>query len=208
MNNSQNTKAKKTIKHHNILESLKDISSSTSKSMGKDVLKSQDFINQLIGSRIPQKFSGEIPQGGSLEIKDVFSGKHEENQKLKKQLVLERRISTEEKERTEKKSNELKLQLHAIQEEVIKLSESTQGLAKEVKIAAMQAPVEPGIYHIVYFEKLLEFIKSFRKKVNDASVWLHSSNNRAQKKNYWAKYKKHGSKFLLSSEHYLTRSAG
>lgn len=208
MNNNQNTKSKKTIKHQNILESLKDIGSNTSGSMSKDVLKSQDFINQLIGSKIPQKFSGEISPGQSLEIKDVFSGKHDENLKLKQQLVFERRIKAEEKEGNEKKSNELRLQLHAIQEEVIKLAESTQTLAKEVKMATMQTPVEPGIYHIVYFEKLLEFIKSFRKKVNNASVWLHSSNKRAEKKNYWAKYKKHGSKFLLSSEHYLTRSAG
>jgi len=54
----------------------------------------------------------------------------------------------------------------------------------------------------------LEFMKSFRKKIEDAQIWLHASNKRAEKKNFWSTYKKHGSKFLLSPDHYLQRSAG
>ena len=72
----------------------------------------------------------------------------------------------------------------------------------------MQAPVEPGVYHVIFFEKLLEFVKSFRKKIEDAAVWLHATNSRAEKKNYWSRYKKHGGKFLLAADHYLTSSAG
>jgi hypothetical protein len=72
----------------------------------------------------------------------------------------------------------------------------------------MQAPIEPGVYHLIFFEKLLEFIKSFRKNIGQAKVWLQSSNKRAQKKNYWASYKKHGGKFLLAADHYVSRSAG
>ena len=117
-------------------------------------------------------------------------------------------MSEEEKRRIEEKSNELKLQLNAIMQEMAVLSQSTQELAKETQIAAMQAPVEPGVYHLIFFEKLLEFIRSFRKKTEEAKIWLQASNNRAQKKNFWARYKKHGGKFLLSPDHYLTRSSG
>src|SRR4030043_501414 len=60
----------------------------------------------------------------------------------------------------------------------------------------------------ISFEKLLEFVKSFRKKIEESSVWLHATNKRAEKQNYWSKFKKHGGKFLLSADHYLTRSAG
>ena len=60
-----------------------------------------------------------------------------------------------------------------------------------------------------YCRKLLEFIKSFVKKVEEASVWLHALNKRSAKKNVWgANYKKFGAKYLLSGEHYLQRSAG
>jgi hypothetical protein len=128
--------------------------------------------------------------------------------KLEKQLVLERKLREEEKVRSERKGNELKLQLQAIIEEVAALAQNTQELAEEVQIATMQAPIEPGVYHLIFFEKLLEFIKSFRKNIGQAKVWLQSSNKRAQKKNYWASYKKHGGKFLLAADHYVSRSAG
>jgi hypothetical protein len=108
----------------------------------------------------------------------------------------------------ERRSNELRLQLKAIMQEVVILAGNTQDLGKEVQLAAMQAPIEPGVYHIIFFEKLLEFIKSFRKKIEEASVWLHISNKRAQKKNFWGRYKQHGAKYLLSGEHYASRSAG
>ena len=93
-------------------------------------------------------------------------------------------------------------------QEVVTLAQSTQDLAQEVEIAAIQAPANPGIYHLVFFERLLEFITSFRKKIENAGHWLSAVNKRADKKNYWSIYKKHGSKFLLSPDHYLQRSAG
>jgi hypothetical protein len=197
------------IRHQNILESLKDIGSSTADAFKKDVVRPQDFMDQIFGpSSLPRNYSGEITPGEAVEMNEVFSGKREENEKLKKQIAYEKRLREEDEIRMQKKSNELKIQLHALMEEVAALAQTTQGLSDEIKVAAMQAPVEPGVYHVIFFEKLIEFIKSFRKKVEDASVWLHATNTRAQKKNFWARYKKHGGKFLLSGEHYLTRSAG
>lgn len=199
MDKVQKTKIQNITRRTNVLESLKDLDSQVPK----------DFLNQIIG-RVPaeQKHSGEIYPGESLEINDLFSGKHEENLRLKKQIFLERKLTEEEKARSSQKTNELKLQLQALMQEVLALAKTTQNLGEDVEIAAMQAPSQPGIYHIVFFEKLLEFIRNFRKNIEDASVWLHSSNKRAEKKNYWAMYKKKGSSFLLSPEHYLQRSAG
>jgi len=196
--------------HKNVLESLKEVGAQTTKTLKSDVLEatSRDFIQQLLGTRRAQKASGEMVPGEALEMGDVLSGRHEEIQKIKVQTQLERRLRQEEKERTEKKTNELRLQLNALMQEIAALSKETGELAEETQIATMQAPVEPGVYHIIFFEKLLEFVRSFRKKIHEANVWMHASNKRAEKKNYWAKYKKHGSKFLLSADHYLTRSAG
>ncbi|MFV1917766.1 MAG: DUF5660 family protein, partial [Patescibacteria group bacterium] len=130
-------------------------------------------------------------------------------QRLRKQLILERSLRIQEKEQIDQKTGELRIQLKAVQEEVLVLVQSTQEIGDETKIAAMQAPIEPGVYHVIFFEKLLEFVKSFRKKIEEASVWLHATNKRAAKKNAWgANYKKHGAKYLLSSEHYVSRSAG
>ena len=207
MNDPKGKSTKKQY-HKNVVESLKNLGSSSMGSMAKDVLRPNEVMSQLFGTPDKKKYSGDINPGESIEFSDVFTGKREKAEKLQKQINLERNLRNEEKVLIEKKSNQLKLQIQALMQEVGKLSQSTGNLSQEVKIASLQAPIEPGIYHLVFFEKLLEFVKSFKKKVEDASVWLHASNARAAKKNYWSSYKKHGSKFLLSADHYLTRSAG
>ena len=210
MDKVQKQKTLKAIRRQNVLESLKDIGSGAAGSLKTDLFErgSKDFLNQIFGNRSGKKYSGEISVGESLEIDEVISGEHEEKKKLEGQLGLERQLRQEEKILVEKKSNELKLQLQAITQEVIALAVTTQDLGNEIEIAAVQAPTNPGIYHVVFFEKLLSFIKSFRKKIESASVWLYASNKRAEKRNFWGLYKKHGSKFLLSPDHYLQRSAG
>ena len=210
MNNSQNQKSQKSVKRSSVLENLKDVGNNTSNVLKKDLAQgvSEEFINQLLGRRPAKKFSGEITPGESLEFEEVYSGRQEETVKLQKQVALERKLREEEKTRSEQKSNELKLQLQAVIQEVAALAENTQELAEEIQVATMQAPIEPGVYHLIFFERLLEFIKSFRQNIGQAKNWLHSSNKRVQKKNYWANYKKHGGKFLLAADHYVSRSAG
>lgn len=209
MDKVNKAKLVKQLRRANVLESLKDIGGSTGKSVKEDLLKqsSAEFFRQLLGTD-RQKFSGDIAPGETIEINQVFAGKQEQISKQKGQVALERRLLEEERIIIEKKTGELRLQLHAISQEVLELAKSTQGLSEEVKVAAMQAPIEPGEYHVVFFEKLLEFIKGFRKKIEDAAIWLHATNKRAERKNYWAMYKKKGSSFLLAPDHYLQRSAG
>ncbi|HJX59586.1 hypothetical protein A2V61_01495 [Candidatus Woesebacteria bacterium RBG_19FT_COMBO_47_8] len=209
MDKSQKPKNLQNIRRSNVLESLKDIGGGTSRSLKNDLLKasSEEFLQQLFGAE-KQKYSGEITPGETLELTDVFTGDREEKKKQKVQMAFERSLLQEENRRIEEKGNQLKLQLHALMQEVYALAQSTQGLGEEIEVASMQAPVNPGVYHIVFFEKLLDFVKSFRKKIDNAGIWMHASNRRAEKKNFWSIYKKHGSKFLLSPDHYLQRSAG
>lgn len=211
MNDKSNKqKAIKQARKTNVVESLKGIGGSVGKSLKNDLLgpTSEQFFDQIFGPRQAKKYSGEINAGESIEMGDVFSGKDEENKKLRAQISLERTLAQEEKSLVEKKANELRVQLQALTQEVMQLANSTQNVSEELKVAAIHAPANPGIYHVIFFEKLLEFLKSFRKKIDSASVWLHAVNKRAEKKNYWSMYKKKGSSFLLAPDHYLQRSAG
>ncbi|MEK7111815.1 MAG: DUF5660 family protein [Patescibacteria group bacterium] len=198
MDKSQKGKQQKNLRQANVLESLKDVGEGASR----------DFISELLGTRIEKKYSGDITPGETLQVSEVFSGRREETQKLQAQIALERNLAAEEKRRVEEKGNELRLKLHALMQEIYNLAKTTQGLGEQVEVAAMQAPANPGVYHVIFFEKLLEFIKSFRKKIEDAGIWLQAANKRSEKKNYWAMYKKKGSSFLLAPDHYLQRSAG
>lgn len=167
-----------------------------------------EAINQIL-RRKQKTYQGEIAQGESLEIKEVFSGKRETEENLAHKLVLERNLHEEEQVLVEKKVGELRVQIKAIHEEIIKLAEATPKLSYEVDIAAFQAPVSPTTYELYFLQRIFEFIKGFREKIHEASYWLKAANRRASRKNVWgANYKKHGAKYLLSGEHYLQRSAG
>jgi hypothetical protein len=203
-------KSSQIITRQNVLESLKDLGSGTTTQAG-DLLKntSEDFLQELLGLSIPKvKRSGEINAGESIQMSEVMSGKEEENKHLRAQISLERQLSSDEKRVSQEKSGELRVQLQALMQEVQKVAASTQNLAEVTQVTMMTAPIEPGVYHITFFQNVLEFLQSFRKRIDYAATWLQSSNKRAEKKNYWSMYKKKGSSFLLSPDHYLQRSAG
>lgn len=210
MNQPFKGKGVKQISKANILESLKDIGTSTGDTIKKDLLgdSAEEFFRQLLGTPKPEKHSGEINPGESVELNNIYSGQRESEEKLQTQIRLERNLSQEQNSLTEKKMNELRIQLHALTQEIYELAKITQNLGQEVEVAAMQAPANPGIYHLNFFEKLLSFIRNFRKNIQSAEVWLTATNDRAEKKNFWSSFKKQGTKFYLSSEHYLQRSAG
>lgn len=203
-------KNKASLVKKNVIESLKDLGSDFG-AQGTDFLKStgEEFFSELIGIKTPtQNRSGELKAGESVEMNEIISGKEAENQKLRAQISLERNLSAEESRLSMEKMNELRIQLKAITEEIMKLAASTSKLATQTEVAMVEVPVNPGVYHVIFFEKVLEFLKSFRKKIDQASIWLESTNKRAQKKNYWSMYKKKGSSFLLAPDHFLQRSAG
>ena len=203
-NSSQRTK-------QNVLETLKDLGSGVTDSLKTDLFQngSEDFFRQLMGTMPSQeKRSGNLNPGESFSMGSVLAGKEEENKRLRAQISLERQLSSDEKKVSQDKTNELRVQLQALTQEVVKVAQSTGNLAEATQVAMIQAPAEPGVYHIIFFQNVLDFLQSFRMKIDQAATWLQGSNKRAQKKNYWSMYKKKGSSFLLSPDHYLQRSAG
>lgn len=207
MNNKTQNNKKTPIA--NPLELLRDAGDG----IKKDLLSPMpsEIARQIFGRapRADRKFSGEILPGEAVEMREVYSGKASADERLQKMYLLERRLRQEDQVLVERRTNELRVQIKAIHEEVIKAAQVTTQLSREVEIAAFQAPSSTSIYELYFLEKIFDYIKSFRKKIQNASVWLASMNRRAGKKNMWgANYKKHGAKYLLSGEHYLQRSAG
>ena len=203
-------KALKQIRQTNVLEALKDLGGSTSKTFANDVLKESgaEFMRQLLGLRARTKASGELERGQSFEPAKALTGEFQKEQKAHKQVRFERRLLEEEKAAIEKKNNQLKLQLHAITQEIQAVVTSTPKLARQVEVASLVSSVDPGIYHLVFLEKILEFLRSFRKKINNASDWLMATNKRTNKRNFWNQYKVQKGQALLNPETYSQRSAG
>lgn len=196
----------------NFLESFRDLGGGSLDSFKRDVVAGMpsEIMRQILGlERNRTRISGELELGQTLEISKALEEGKKENKDLRLQIQLERELRQEEQVLINKKSQEIKVELSALVEEVGSLAKTTQGLAKDVEIATFQAPANPGVYHLIFFEKLREFVKSFRKKIDNAAVWLQSYNARAAKKRgFWGQVAKSGSKRLLSPEDYLQRSAG
>lgn len=196
----------------NLLEGLRGIGSAGLTSLKKDVAQGipEDFMRQLFGIEKAQaRASGDIRPGQSIELTAAIEEQREENKVLRMKLAQEQRLRSEDKNLFTQRTQELKMELHALSQETLKLAQSTQGLSREVEVAAMQAPANPGVYHVNFFEKLRSFIASFRKKIENASLWLQASNRRAAKRRtFWGQVGQSGSKRLLSPEDYLQRSAG
>ncbi|RJR30391.1 hypothetical protein C4564_00215 [Candidatus Microgenomates bacterium] len=204
-----NNNNKKPLFSSNPLEMLKEGAREVAETFHDELIDpiSKDIVNQIFG-RTEKNYSGEIMPGEAIDMKDIYSGDHESEKNAQIQLHLERTLRDEERILIERRTNELRIQIQAIHEEVVKLANATPQLSRELDVAAFQIPLEPNTYELYFLERLFEFIKSFRKKIEEAHVWLSSTNKRARKKNVWgANYKKHGAKYLLSSEHYLSRSA-
>ena len=209
--NNQKSKKSKFIENKNVLESINSIGSQTIDTIKSETKATSDeFFRQLLGEQknLQQKKSTELPLGQTLNMNEFVSGETEKRKELEQQIFFERRLFSEEKQESQKKIQELRVRLQAIQTEASRLVASTANLSENVKAAVMQGTVKADEYQIGFFESIVQMIVSFRKKIDNAVVWLQNTNKRSEKKNYWTQYKKKGAGFLLSGESYSQRSAG
>lgn len=149
-----------------------------------------------------------IREGGSRQ-KNQTSEKNSREKLLRRQFEQLQFTRRQEQLVFAQKQQKEQLQIKAIQEELKKLAHSVKNLDKEIEKAVVQAPIDPGIYHLNFFEKLREIIALIRKRVEESATWLEVFNKRtAKRKVYWAQFKKLGTQWSLSGERYITTSVG
>ena len=121
-----------------------------------------------------------------------------------------------ERKRSEEKviwtsaEQETQFQIKTIQAELKTLVNEIAGLDQGLKIAATEALIAPGVYHLNFFVRLRQWLVLFRKKVQESKDWLCEWKNYCKKKRnyYWFQAQKSGTKFTLSSERYMSTQAG
>ena len=99
-------------------------------------------------------------------------------------------------------------EIKALQEQLQLLIEETQGLSQEIDLAVKQQIVNPGVYHLNFFERLRQIIKLMRQKIHDSQTWLSVFNGRSQQQGYWGQVSNSGTKFMLSQERYMVTQTG
>ena len=190
---------KKRIVRRNFLEQLREIGLDVETSVKKDVIKGvvKAGVEQIIGTT----------QGNIYESPRPI----EEIEKAPAQWTKQEFTNIVQQERSifKRAEQEVRLEIEAVRTEIVKLIKTVKGMSREVEIAAMQAPVEPGSYHLNFLEKLRETVIFLTKNIRESFNWLSVCNQRAKKRgHYWSQVHKSGTKFMLSQERYMATQAG
>jgi hypothetical protein len=178
-----------------VLEALRDLSGGVGKTVTKDVAGkvAADALASLLGAPIQQ---GELRPNESI------------NFPAERQPVRRPEIQPAQKMVFHEDPQVVK-QLEAVRAELKALSKSMQTLNIEIQKAVAETPVDPGVYHVNFYEKLRAVLHMLREQIDDSRTWLALSTQRKQKKlGYWGMFKKHGTSFGLSNERSLATSAG
>lgn len=108
----------------------------------------------------------------------------------------------------EAKDKELIKQL---QEQLRALAKEMKTLDGSVKTAIHADVVDPGTYHVHFFQQLLNFVVLLRKRVQEANTWIENSHSRSKKQGaFWGQVynRKGGTAYLMSQEHQVARNVG
>lgn len=170
-------------KVNNFLESLKNTSIPTGGSRLESPFGTNPFTEFNRQKEIEKQRVAQFHQARLKEWDQVYSAKD-------KQI--------------EKKIEEIRNELQALAKQVVKYDQNiTQAVQSQV--------VNPGTYHLTFFEHIREVIALIRKNVAEANSWLSVFKKRSASKKggaFWGNTKKGGSAYMLSNEHSIARSAG
>jgi len=202
-------KTQQTYQSDNFFEAFRELGNQTAKTgSGLFADTAADMLSQLTGgSPIHQPLSGELRPNQSLDIEAEIRLREVES--IQQERLHLQHLRRQEQLVYSKKQEEIKLQIKAIQDELKKLVGEAAGLAQEVEVAVEQVVVEPGIYHLNFFDKLRQTLLLLRKKIADSRTWMHTVNLRAKQRSFfWAQVGQSGTKFMLSQERYMSTQAG
>ncbi len=192
--------AKQPPKYQNdsILESLRTLGTGVGKTVAKDVTGkiASDALSSLFGG--PVKTQGELSANKPINFQKErlpFPGFRRPEMTPRAPFVHREELH-------------LKEQIDAIRAELKSLSVSMNSLNTEIDKAINDTPVNPGIYHKNFLDRIRSIILMLREQIDDSRTWLTMHNTRKQKRGYWGKFKKHGTQFGLSSERTHATQAG
>ena len=191
----------------NPIEAVRDISSSVAESAKNDFAKGlmTDLWDQMLGTEVRKEnathqTSGDLEEGQEISLKK--QPKKEENKpQIEAGWDYAGEIIHAEKRITQTENRELDARVSQIMIEIKKLTSSSKELEATFReITVERKIVNPGKYHLNFFEWMLSTIRSARMKIEDSKNWASLFASKKGKRDYWTSFKKHGTSFGLSGE--------
>jgi hypothetical protein len=182
--------------NNNVLEALRGISQGVGKAVTHDVIaKTGDNIFNSLTESSPVQSETLIPEQSNNTFEkyprySAFSPERSSHQPIKME------------------ETGLNQKIESVRQELAALVKSVTQLNKEIEKTVTEIPVQPGIYHLNFFERIRSILRLVRENIDDSRSWLSMSTSRKSKRKYWGMYKKHGTTFGLSQERTLATQAG
>ena len=201
-------KRPKTFTNDSVLEALRDLSGGVGKTVARDVAGkvSEDALASLFGS--PVKQQGDLRPNEPIVMPDKSARPDSRPERFYPPFMRPEVRPVPRMPVPKEDPQKLGQQIEAVRAELKALAASIQSLNTEIKKAVSEVPVDPGIYHVNFFERLRSILKVLREQIDDSRSWLTMHQSRKKKMGYWGMFKKHGTSFGLSNERSLATSAG
>lgn len=203
--------SKKTQKTHNYvdqIEALRDLGSDlkkTAKDQAVDGMIS-DLWKQMLGENTKgeQPSKGDLKQGEFITLGKKNSQEQEKAERkpaIMPGIDYQREILYGEQMTSRREHQETQAKMQEIIIELQRLTKSSQELEIEFKdVTVNEMPVNPGKYHLNFFEWMLSVVRNARMKVENSASWLSVFSSKKARKDYWSMAKSHGTSFTLNGE--------
>lgn len=197
----------------NTIEAFKESGTDIVKGVGNSI--KHQLLEELTISSLwdhalkpsPHEKAGDKEKAQHGEEVEIFSSEKKVHIEAAMDYAGEILHADEKIQREENK--ELRTQIEEIKIELVKISKSSKQLQsafRDINTAPM--PVNPGKYHLNFFEWVLSVLRSASIRVQEASTWMSVVSGKKEKKGYWNSAKKHGTSFTLSSERVVAQQVG
>ncbi len=199
----------------NPIEAIRDIGASVVESAKNDLARGlvTDLWDQMLGTEIgkentTRQTSGDLKEGQEITLKKQPK-KEDKKPQIEAGWDYTGEIIHAEKRISQTENRELSARVSEIMIELKKLTSSSKELEAVFReITVEQKPVNPGKYHLNFFEWMLSTIRSARMKIEDSKNWASVFASKKGKKEYWSLFKKHGTSFGLSGERTAATQTG
>lgn len=201
---SPSKKPQKKVVVDNPIEALKDVGGNIVQTATESSAQAvKDMWSQILGvekyAQSTPKQSGVLEKGKPQEIKPK-----EHTQKSEAPMSYFREIQEAGKHTAAIESHEIRQQVQSIMYELSRLASVSKTVEKEVAAGIGTGIVNPGKYHVAFFEWMLIVVKDARKRVENASAWLHTV---SKKKGFIQGMKKNMSQ-MMSGERSVSNQVG
>lgn len=204
---------KKQPNHANFLEALKASSGDMVKSVTNTL--GNDFVGGTIKQGVDTLFGSSTNQDQQTDNNespfDFEEYLRSSENKVRAQQKVKYEYESQETVIFNRRQQEVEEKIKSIQAELKVLAKEIVHLDQSIDTAVAQEVLDPGTYHLNFFEKLLVLLKSLRKRVSESRNWAQVHNSRAKTKSYFWKQssnKTGGTKFMLSSERTVQTQTG